>query len=306
MSGDGQGWRIAVFSGTHTVDRIATEGVILAGPSFPETTVTREPQYNLSAPAQPSKPPKARGSLPWLAVASMLGAALLAVAPQLVAQSAGNGFLFEQPSGSVTIRGGYAHASASADQSIANPLNLDDGNFGGAEFGADVAVRVAPQLSLVLGASYAGASKDSYYRDVVDENNANIIQTTQLRRVPVMLTLRGYLTPPGRAVGRFAWVPARFAPYVGIGGGAMWYRFNQHGDFVDTNNNIYPNDMTTSAWTPAAQGVIGADMNLTPRLALTGEAKYIWARGSLDQNFVGFNKVDLSGLSATIGLTVRY
>jgi opacity protein-like surface antigen len=242
-----------------------------------------------------------------LATVALVGLA----APQARSQGSGSGFLFQQPSGSLTISGGFSHATAGGDlfSFVNNELTLSKGDFSGPTFGADLSLRVAPRLDVMFGTSYAGTSTPSSYRHFVDQNNAEIRQVTDVRRVPVMLSLKAYLTPQGRSVGRFAWVPAKFAPYVGIGGGAMWYRFHQQGDFVNfqNNNNVFPSDLTSSQWTPAAQGMAGVDFNLTPRVALTGEARYIYAKGKPDQSsFSGFNTIDLSGLSTTIGLTFRY
>jgi opacity protein-like surface antigen len=226
------------------------------------------------------------------------------------AQGSGSGFLFQQPLGSITLSGGFAHASAGGDlfSFVTDNLTLNKSDFSGPMFGADLAVRVTPQIDVVLGTSYAGMSRSSSYRHLVDNNDAEIVQQTEFRRVPVMVSVRAYLTPQGRSVGRFAWVPSRFAPYVGAGGGAVWYRFSQNGDFVDfqNNNNVFNAEFTSSNWTPAAQGMAGLDVTLTPRIALTGEAKYIWAKGKLDQSFSGFDNIDLSGVSTTIGLTFRY
>lgn len=226
------------------------------------------------------------------------------------AQGAGDGFLFQQPAGSITLRGGYAHAAAGGDlfSFVTSELSLNKSDFSGPVFGVDLAFRVAPQIDVVLGTSYAGTSNPSSYRKLVDQNNAEITQVTDFRRVPVTLGVRAYLTPQGRSVGRFAWVPARFAPYVGVGGGAVWYRFSQHGDFVDfqNNNSVFTSELTTSKWAPAAQGTAGLDFNVSPRIAITGEARYIWAKSTPDENFSGFDNIDLSGISATVGLTYRY
>ena len=122
-----------------------------------------------------------------------------------------------------------------------------------------------------------------------------------------MLSVRAYLEPRGRQVGKYAWVPARFAPYVGAGVGGMWYKFRQHGDFVDfQTNDVFSGDFNSSQWAPAAQALAGVEFTLTPHLALTGEAKYIWAKGKLSDSFSGFDNIDLSGVSTTIGLTFRY
>lgn len=241
-----------------------------------------------------------------VAIAAALMAATLARPAQ--AQS-GNGFLFQEPVGSFALRGGYTRATAGGDlfSQITNQFTLGKSDFNGPIFGADLAVRVAPQIDVVLGASYASTSASSEYRHLVDQNNAAITQTTSFQRVPLTASIRAYLTPRGRSVGKFAWVPARFAPYVGVGGGAVWYRFRQQGDFVDFNtNNVAPDALTSSQWTPAAQAMAGLDYSLTPRIALTGEAKYLYAKGKVNGSFTGFDSIDLSGLSTTLGLYFRF
>lgn len=238
--------------------------------------------------------------------------ATLALAPLRAAraqQGSGAGFLFRPPTGSLSLRGGYARANAGGElfSFITDQLTLGRGDFSGFTGAADLALRVAPRLDVVLSAAYAGTSTPSEYRRLVDQNEQPIRQTTSLTRVPVTATLRLYLTPRGRSVGRFAWIPARIAPYVGAGGGAMWYRFRQAGDFVDyQDNDIFTSDIASSRWTLAAAALGGVEFSLTSRLALTGEGRYTWARARLDQSFTGFGRADLSGFSTTVGLLVRF
>lgn len=235
-----------------------------------------------------------------------LAATLPAVAQ---AQSSGRDFLFQPPIGSITIRGGYAHASAGSDlfSYVTNELTLSRRDFSSPTAQADLAFRIAPRLDVDLGAGIARSSTRSEYRTLIDQNNQPIQQTTSFLRVPITADLRLYLTSPGRAIGHFAWVPARFTPYVGVGGGVMGYEFRQAGDFVDpSTKNVFSSELKSSGWTPEAQGVAGADYTLTPRLALTGEAKYVWAKGSLSDSFSGFHKIDLSGFTATAGLQLRF
>lgn len=236
--------------------------------------------------------------------------AVVAAAPAARAQGSGNGFLFQAPVGSFALRAGYAHASAGSDlfTFVTNQLTVNRSNFSGPTVAADLAFRLAPRIDLVLGAGYAGTSTSSEYRQLVDQKNQPIQQTTSFQRVPLTASLRAYLMPRGRSIGHFAWVPARFAPYVGVGAGAVWYRFRQQGDFVDPSTNaVFTGDFTSSRWAPAAQGMVGADYSLTPRLALTGQAAYLWSKGTLDQtSFSGFHKLDLSGFTTTLGLAVRF
>lgn len=226
------------------------------------------------------------------------------------AQGSGNGFLFQAPIGSFALRGGFAHASAGSDifSSSVNQFTLSRGAFSGPTGEADLAFRIAPRTDIVLGAGYSGTSANSQYRHYLDQNNQPIQQTTSFQRIPLTASVRMYLAPRGRSIGQFAWVPARLAPYVGLGVGTMYYRFHQQGSFVDTaTSNVYVSNLTSASWAPEAQGMFGLDYSLTPRLALSGEAKYVWARAALNPNaFTGYQKIDLSGFNTTLGLYVRF
>jgi hypothetical protein len=150
-------------------------------------------------------------------------------------------------------------------------------------------------------------NKRSEFRDFVDQNNAPIEQATVFQRVPLTVSLRHYLTSPGRSIGSFAWIPAKFAPYLGVGAGAIWYRFQQTGDFIDfTTNDVFPATLSSSGWAPAARALAGAEYTLSPRLALTAQANYLWANGRMGADFSGFNRIDLSGLSTSVGLAARF
>lgn len=247
-----------------------------------------------------------------------LGAALLAAQPA-AAQRAGDGFLFRQPAASLTLRGGFQHATAGSDLFAFTTENLtvDRGDFGGAMFGGDLSIRLRPRLDLMLGASYTGTDIASEFRDLVEETDAGdlpIEQTTRFQRVPVTASVKGYLAPRGRSIGNLAWVPARYAPYVGAGGGAMWYRFHQQGDFVDYQTldpvdgtyEIFTDELESSGWTPTAHAMAGLDVSLTPRLGLTSEARYTWARAQPRDAFNEFDPIDLSGVAASIGIQIRF
>lgn len=239
--------------------------------------------------------------------------ALLLLGPSIprlaAAQAVGDGFLLQRPIGSITVRGGYAHANASSDlfDFVTNQLTLNRGDFSSPTGQVDLAFRIAPRVDIDFGAGLARSSSPSEYRALIDQNNQPIQQTTSFERVPLTADLRFFLTSPGRTIGRFAWVPSRFVPYVGVGGGMVGYEFKQSGDFVDPNtNDVFNSELSSSGWAPEAHGVIGADYTLSPRFALTGEAKYLWAKGSLDNDFSGFDKIDLSGFTTTLGLKVRF
>ena len=236
--------------------------------------------------------------------------ALLAIAPPAEAQNAGKGFLFRDPRVSFGVRAGFARASAESDifTLATDELTLDRSDFDGVSFGADLGLRLTQRLDLSVGAEYAGADVSSEVRDWVDQDDLPIEQSTSYKRVPVTASLKLYLTPRGHSIGQFAWIPNRYVPFVGVGGGAMWYRFRQEGDFVDFETLDVFNDMyTSSGWTPTGHGFAGLDISLGPRWVLTGQGKYTYAKARMNpQDFDDFDKIDLSGFSATFGLSVRF
>lgn len=237
-----------------------------------------------------------------------LATALLRAHP-VAAQSSGNGFLFREPVGSFGFRAGFAQPSAGSDvfTFMTDELTLGRSDFAGVTVGADLAFRIKSQLDLVLGAEFSGSNARSEFRYFVDNNDLPIEQSTSLMRVPMTASAKVYLTPRGRSIGRFAWVPTQFAPFVGVGGGAMWYQLRQHGDFIDMETfEVFPDTFKSSGLAPTANGLAGIEVSFGPRFGLTGEGRYTWAKASLGSDFSGFERIDLSGYNASLGLFVRF
>jgi hypothetical protein len=239
------------------------------------------------------------------------GGALIAVTAttRLHAQTAGDGFLFHTPVGSVTLRAGYDHATAGSDlfSFSTEQLTLKRGDFSGPTMGADVALRITPWLDGVLGVAYTGSKAGSEFRHFVDLDNLPIEQTTRFVRVPATIGLRAYLLPRGRTIGRFAWVPSRVAPYVGAGAGALWYRFRQTGDFIDAGTlAVFNDEFTSSGVSPTAHAHGGLEISLAPMVALTVDGRYTWARAELGDDFARFHRIDLSGFATTAGISIRF
>ncbi len=236
-------------------------------------------------------------------------AAALVLALPASAQRTGNGFLFREPVGSLGVRGGFAQPRGSSDiySFITDELTLGRGAFASASFSGDLAFRIGPRADLVLGVSYFGSNARSEFRHFVDNNDQPIEQTTGLARVPLTANAKIYLTSRGRSIGRFAWVPARFAPYLGVGGGAMWYRLRQRGDFINMETlEVFSDTFQSSGFTPLVNGFGGLDISLSPRYGLTGEGRYMWASAAMGRDFSGFDRIDLSGYNASFGLYVRF
>jgi hypothetical protein len=257
-----------------------------------------------------SKARRAPARVRGLPVAATAAALLLVplVAGPATAQG-GRDYLIGTPNASLTVRGGVSLLRGAGDafDFVQEQFTVGRGDFHAPSGELDLAVRLTPRLYLMGSAGYGRSSAPSEFRDFVDNNELPIEQVTRLTRVPLALSVKGYITPPGRSVGRFAWIPARYAPYVGAGGGMMWHRFEMDGDFIDFNDYaVFTTRYVSDGFAPLAQGFAGVDVTLSPRFALSLEARYHWARADMSNDFVDFDPIDLAGLQTSVGVHLRF
>ena len=242
-----------------------------------------------------------------LAAATLL--ATFASVADAQTSGSGDGYLFREPTVRMTVRGGYTVARAGSDlfADLTDQFILSRRDFNAFSLGAEAGYQVAPRVELSLSVDYAGARSPSEYRRLVDNDDLPIEQTTRFERVPIMGNARISLLSRGRRIGRLAWVPARVVPWVGGGAGAVWYRLEQEGDFVDSGTSEVAFDVLGShGWTLGAQAMAGADVGVTPHVALTVDVRSTWARAALGRDYSGYERLDLSGVNATLGITYRF
>jgi hypothetical protein len=235
------------------------------------------------------------------------------------AQSGGEGFLFREPVLTVSVRGGYALARAGSDifDFVTSQLTLDKSDFSGVAFGGGLGFRMTSQLDLSVELNYMRGGDRSRvaggYWEFIGQDSFPVEQTTTLTRLPVTASLRYYVMPRGRKIGSFAWVPSKWAPYVGAGAGAMRYEFVQRGDFINFDEvvgvdefAIFTDELESTQWIPTAHVFGGMEWAVSRRAAFTGEIRYILGSAELGFDFVGFDPIDLSGMQATVGMSFRY
>ena len=220
-------------------------------------------------------------------------------------------FLFGEPNGSVGIRGSWVFARAGSDlfDFVRDRLTVDEGAFDAPAVGTDLAIAITPRLDAVFGVDFSHASVASEYRNFVDNNRQPIEQTTRLREVNLGGTLRVALTPRGIGVSRLAWIPSRVTPYVGAGGGFLWYEFTQRGDFVDEAlpaRPVFSDLLTSKGWTPSAHALGGVDVRIHRRTYVTLEGRYLWANAALQPRFERFEPIDLAGFRVSAGVNMLF
>lgn len=247
-------------------------------------------------------------SYAWIATALLLISASAAAAQQ---DRPTPDFLFGEPRGRIGVRGNWVFARAGSDifDFVRTHLTIDSGAFNAPGIATDVAISITPRLDVVGGFEFSHVSTPSEYRAFVDNNRQPIEQRTQLRTADVSGSLRVALGPRGTAVSRLAWIPSRVTPYIGAGGGMLWYQFVQAGDFIDVRSRdmaVFYDVISSEGWTPSAHAFGGVDVRVHRRAYVAVEGRYLWAAATLQRRFEGFDPIDLAGLRMSAGINVLF
>ncbi len=218
-------------------------------------------------------------------------------------------FRFEPPKMTLGIRGGYVQPREGSDvfDFVRDLLTIDKGGFGGPLFATDIGIAVHPRFEIVTGYEFSRGLARSEYLDYVDGDDLPIEQESSLRQHGLNAGVRFLLTPRARSIGRLAWVPSRFTPYVGAGGGVVWWRFMQDGDFVDFHDlGIFTETFESRGVAPTIHALGGLEVRAARWLNLAVEGRYQWSSGRLGGDFVGFDPIDLSGFRVSGGITLLF
>ena len=218
-------------------------------------------------------------------------------------------FLFGRPRTTIGVRGGWhrAHTDSEIFDFTTELLSLQKSDFSGPGIIVDVSFPFSNRLDALVAVEYNRASALSEYRDFVEEGDLPIEQATTFGQVNLSGNLELALLSRGRAIGTHAWISSRVVPYVGGGGGLLRYWFEQEGQFVDSFDlSIFTDRLTSTSWTLSTNAFAGIDVKVSRRLSISVEARYLWAQSELTQDFVGFDSINLSGLSITSGMQVGF
>ena len=214
-------------------------------------------------------------------------------------------FLFGQPDGTLGVRFTWLSGRAGSDwyDFVTDQLTLEKKNFNGPGVGTDLGITLTSRMDVVVGFDYSQTTTASEYRRFVDNNRLPIEQTTEKRGAMISGGLKFALTERGRGVGRLAWVPRKVVPFVGAGGGAMWFQVRQTGDFVDyVDLSVFTDVFESKGWAPTAHVFGGVDIRVLRRGYVTFDARYTWAKGDLGRDWIDFDPIDLSGLRLSAGI----
>jgi hypothetical protein len=243
------------------------------------------------------------------ALGILLAAALAFAGPAVLVAQGGPGYLFKQPTVSLKFETGYGFQRASGDifDFVTTEHTLGRRDFDSPYLGGELAYRVSEQVDLTASVGYQSRSIGSEFREWVDADNLPITQTTDFTQVPFAVGARYYMSPRGRSVGRFAWIPRKFSPFVGGGVGLVGYSFRQRGDFVDFDTfEVFSDTFESDGTGFLARASAGVNVSLGSQFFVTLEGRYAWAKADMVGDFVGFDRIDLAGTQLVGGIAVRF
>ena len=218
-------------------------------------------------------------------------------------------FMLGRPRVYVGFESGFLFANTGSDlyAFITDQLTLDKKAFNTPVLGGRFGVAVTPRIDVVVGLEFSQSENGSEYRDFVDNQLLPITQTTSREEYSLTGSVRFALLPSGRRISRFAWIPRTVTPYVGAGGGAVKYDFQQYGSFVDfETRRVFNDSFDSKGWAPSAHALAGADVRIYRKLYLTMEGRYTWSKATLDDDFVDFAPLDLAGFRLGGGVRVAF
>jgi opacity protein-like surface antigen len=253
------------------------------------------------------------GGVTWIALAAgLLVSPVMASAqtgPRPVAPAAPGDFLFGRPQAEVAVRAGWSFTRGSSDwyDFVTDQLTLEPRDFNAVTVASDVGVWLPGPFTAVGGLEFTHTQPGSEYRRLVDNNRQPINQTTRLNVLHLTGGIKYALTDRGRAVGRLAWIPSRVAPYLSAGAGATYYHLRQSGDFVDfVDRSIFPASLRSQGWAPTFYLGGGTDVRVLRRMVISADFRYRQASAALDDTWVDFDPLDLSGARVTVGTAWRF
>ena len=210
--------------------------------------------------------------------------------------------------GSVSFRIGGFWPSADSDLWDTNffDLTIEKADFNSYMVGMEFNWFATRMITVGVAVDYYKKTNSSNYVDYTDMDGNEIYQDITLDLVPITATVK--FTPlgngaPGYGGGR----GTSFVPWVGVGAGVYAYRYEEYGEFIDFSDmSIIEGDFITE---DAAFGLHVAGGVVVPigfDWDVFGEVRYSKVEGDLSEDFLGFEPLDLGGLTAMFGVSYRF
>ena len=101
----------------------------------------------------------------------------------------------------------------------------------------------------------------------------------------------------------------RVSPYLGVGGGFLWYELSEAGDFIDFGSESLPIVNTVyfaEGATYELLGLAGVDVQLSPFWSFLVEGRWREADDDVGDDYAGYGALDLSGWELSAGFAFNF
>ena len=189
-------------------------------------------------------------------------------------------------------------------------FTFEPGDLNGPTFGISWVRSVTNHIEFGLNADYSEGSELVAYRDFVDEDDFEILHDVTLRRFPVTMDIR--FLPGGRYSvrgSRGQYQVRRPVPYVGVGAGLNFWRYEETGDFLDFDfdpPDIFGETFEESGTALETHVLAGLEVPVGPAWNLMVEGRYSWSDDEFEEDFEGLGELDMTGASVSVGASVRF
>ena len=218
-------------------------------------------------------------------------------------------FFFGPPRVWFSIRGSVLVPRASGDlfTFVSDQLTVDRSDLRAGGFGADVGAVLSPTIDFVVGFDMNRNETLSEYRHFIGSNDQPITQLNQFHQSALSTGIRFMPGGRGHRISNYAFVPRRITPYGGAGMSIAYYSFSQQGQFVDyTDLAVFTDRFTSDGWSAGPYVQAGADVQAWKHLFITFDARYTWMHSGLDEDFKGFEGIDLAGFRGGTGISIVF
>jgi hypothetical protein len=218
-------------------------------------------------------------------------------------------FLFGAPRGWLSLRGAILFRRAGGDlfSFVNDQLTIDRSDLRAAGFATDVGAVLSQTIDLVIGFDTTRRETGSEYRRFVASNSQPITQFTRLDEFTMSAGLRYSPVGRGQSISRYAFIPRRLVPYAGAGLTTARYEFSQRGQFVDfADLSVFTDRFSSNGWSVGPYVNGGVDVQVWKRLFITFDGRYTWLHAGLDEDFSGFDGIDLAGFRGGTGISIVF
>lgn len=208
------------------------------------------------------------------------------------------------------IGGYFPRGSETLFQDDRSLYFVEKSDFYGVYGGIEYNQVVMDNVELAIHFDGYGRTVDTSYRDYTWDDGSEIRQSLKLSMLPLGVSVR--FVPTGKRT--------KIAPFVGGGVDAIFYQYEEYGDFVcfppasescRFDYDVVPDAFKADGTAFGFHALGGLRVYVNHDIAIVAEGRYQWAEDDMGDDFAPnepglVNRIDLSGWTFTVGAHIRF